>query len=164
MYAQVKMSGTVEDCSVFDMLAVVREVDLFNKWVPFVSNSDNIAMLGRMELLNNFEARNSALYIHNIYSKLNRVYTYTHAVSPVTAQTQASTSLLTYCVYQYTRSVTHSCSANSRKHIFTYIQSSPTKTHSRTEQQHKHTCAAAMQTLSVVFTAFLVFSIAASAV
>ncbi|CAM9200624.1 unnamed protein product [Ectocarpus fasciculatus] len=47
----IKMHGTMDDVTVMDQLAVVREVDLFNKWVPFCDTSKLLKRLGIVELL-----------------------------------------------------------------------------------------------------------------
>ena len=47
----VKMQGTMDDVGIMDQLATVREVDLFNKWVPFCSTSKLLTRLGIVELI-----------------------------------------------------------------------------------------------------------------
>eukprot|EP00752_Nemacystus_decipiens_P006518 g5870.t1 len=47
----VKMHGTMDDVGILDQLATVREVDLFNKWVPFCSTSKLLTRLGIVELI-----------------------------------------------------------------------------------------------------------------
>lgn len=47
----IKMHGTMDDVGIMDQLATVREVDLFNKWVPFCKTSKLLKRLGIVELL-----------------------------------------------------------------------------------------------------------------
>lgn len=47
----VKMHGTMDDVGTMDQLATVREVDLFNKWVPFCNTSKLLTRLGIVELI-----------------------------------------------------------------------------------------------------------------
>lgn len=47
----IKMHGTMDGVGVTDQLATVREVDLFNKWVPFCNTSTLLKRLGIVELL-----------------------------------------------------------------------------------------------------------------
>lgn len=47
----IKMHGTMDDVTVMDQLAVIREVDLFNKWVPFCDTSKLLKRLGIVDLL-----------------------------------------------------------------------------------------------------------------
>lgn len=47
----IKMQGTMDNVRVMDQLATVREVDLFNKWVPFCDKSNLLKRLGIVELL-----------------------------------------------------------------------------------------------------------------
>jgi hypothetical protein len=45
----------MDNCSVFDQLATVREVDLYGLWMPFVAASTLVAQIGKVELLDYFE-------------------------------------------------------------------------------------------------------------
>lgn len=47
----IKMHGTMDDVGIMDQLATVREVDLFNKWVPFCNTSSLLKRLGVVELI-----------------------------------------------------------------------------------------------------------------
>lgn len=47
----IKMHGTMDGVGVMDQLATIREVDLFNKWVPFCKTSKLLKRLGDVELL-----------------------------------------------------------------------------------------------------------------
>jgi hypothetical protein len=59
VYKQVKLSGVMDNCSVFDQLATVREVDLYGLWMPFVAASTLVAQIGKVELLDYFEVNMS---------------------------------------------------------------------------------------------------------
>ncbi|CAM9124452.1 unnamed protein product [Choristocarpus tenellus] len=52
----VKMNGIMKDVQVFDQLATVREVDLFELWMPFCNKSYLLKRLGKVELLSYFNA------------------------------------------------------------------------------------------------------------
>jgi hypothetical protein len=52
---QVKLSGVMDKCSVFDQLAVCREVDFFKLWMPFVGQSNTVAEISRVEVLSYLE-------------------------------------------------------------------------------------------------------------
>lgn len=45
----IKMEGRLEGVSLFDQVAVLREVDLHYKWAPFVSSSLTIAHLNKLD-------------------------------------------------------------------------------------------------------------------
>lgn len=47
----IKMHGTMDDVGIMDQLATVREVDLFNTWVPFCNTSSVVTRLGIVELI-----------------------------------------------------------------------------------------------------------------
>lgn len=47
----IKMHGTMDDVGIMDQLATVREVDLYNEWVPFCNTSTLLKRLGMVELL-----------------------------------------------------------------------------------------------------------------
>jgi hypothetical protein len=75
---QVKLSGVMDNCSVFDQLATVREVDLYGLWMPFVAASTLVAQIGKVELLDYFEVTMIALCVHSTTSiavSAMRVYT-----------------------------------------------------------------------------------------
>ncbi|CAM9107328.1 unnamed protein product [Discosporangium mesarthrocarpum] len=50
----VKLNGIMKDVQVFDQLATVREVDLFELWMPFCNKSYLLKRLGKVELLSYF--------------------------------------------------------------------------------------------------------------
>jgi hypothetical protein len=66
VYTQVKLSGVMDNCSVFDQLATVREVDLYGLWMPFVAASTLVAQIGRVELLDYFEVSMNTVYAYCI--------------------------------------------------------------------------------------------------
>lgn len=47
----IKMLGTMDDVGIMDQLATVREVDLFDTWVPFCNSSRLLKRLGIVELI-----------------------------------------------------------------------------------------------------------------
>jgi hypothetical protein len=44
----IKLDGTVEDASLFDQIAVLREIDLNSLWAPFVTSSMTVAHLDKL--------------------------------------------------------------------------------------------------------------------
>ncbi len=44
----IKLEGRVDDCSLFDQVAVIREFDLNHYWAPFVSSSLTIGEIDKM--------------------------------------------------------------------------------------------------------------------
>ena len=44
----VKLEGQVDDCSLFDQVAVIREFDLNYLWAPFVTSSMTVAHLDKL--------------------------------------------------------------------------------------------------------------------
>ncbi|CAK4617360.1 hypothetical protein LEN26_006053 [Aphanomyces euteiches] len=47
----IKLDGVCEDVDVFNSLAVIRETDLFNMWVPFCNKVELLDKLARVEIL-----------------------------------------------------------------------------------------------------------------
>jgi len=47
----VKLEGPVHDCSMFDQLVVLRELDLNYLWAPFVTSSTTIAHLDKLDVV-----------------------------------------------------------------------------------------------------------------
>lgn len=50
----VKVVGRSENLSVFNQLAVVREVGMFDKWVPFLSESKLVKKISHLDLVLSF--------------------------------------------------------------------------------------------------------------
>jgi len=44
----IKLAGLVNDCSLFDQVAVLREFDLNHLWAPFVTSSMTVAQLDKL--------------------------------------------------------------------------------------------------------------------
>jgi hypothetical protein len=44
----IKLEGPVNDCSLFDQVAVIREFDLNHLWAPFVTSSMTVAQLDKL--------------------------------------------------------------------------------------------------------------------
>lgn len=47
----IKLEGCVNDCSLFDQVAVIRELDLNYLWAPFVTSSMTIVQLDKLDLI-----------------------------------------------------------------------------------------------------------------
>ncbi|CAN0196100.1 unnamed protein product, partial [Phaeothamnion confervicola] len=52
----IKLHGVMDDVPVFDQMATVREVDLYELWVPFCSQAYLLKHIGRVEVLSYLNA------------------------------------------------------------------------------------------------------------
>lgn len=47
----VRIEGSLEDIPIFEQIAVLREIDLYDTWSPFCSGSRRLAQLGRLDVV-----------------------------------------------------------------------------------------------------------------
>ncbi len=47
----LKVDGTVEGCSMLECIAVWREVDLYDEWMPMCNDAKKLVQIGKSELI-----------------------------------------------------------------------------------------------------------------